>query len=214
MTESEKRAMRRASCRRCGAAPPCHVHRIIPGSRGGIYVQGNVEPRCPSCHDLEHGGNGTAPFIGAAREAGKVGGRNGSTAEKVQRLTEANARLSPERRSEIGIAGARARQQQHPGLSQQIGLKSWPTLVAARAKLSPEWRNAVARKGALALNQRLTPEQRSERARKAGRIGGRTGPHDHKSRHAKTLNHTRWHAARGIVNPACVMCCPGNEARL
>jgi len=39
------------------------------GCHPQLYVEGNVVPRCTPCHDLEHGGNGRIPFIGAASHA-------------------------------------------------------------------------------------------------------------------------------------------------
>lgn len=78
LTREEKAAMRALPCGRCGKAPPfpqwggqrCHVHRVVPGWKGGLYTKENATPRCPGCHDIEHGGDGSAPLLGHIRPAG------------------------------------------------------------------------------------------------------------------------------------------------
>jgi len=40
-------------CVVCGWDGPCDIHRIVPGSKGGRYVRGNVEIICPNCHRLK-----------------------------------------------------------------------------------------------------------------------------------------------------------------
>ncbi len=83
LSSREKDVIRHSACGQCKAEPiiengeHCHPHRIIHGADGGLYTAANTVSRCPSCHDIEHGGDGTAPFIGAAREAGLIGGRKG-----------------------------------------------------------------------------------------------------------------------------------------
>jgi len=73
LTRAEKEIIRRSPCGVCGAIPIlekgelCEPHRIVHGCNGGLYTRDNAVPRCPSCHDVEHGGDGTAPFVGAAR---------------------------------------------------------------------------------------------------------------------------------------------------
>ena len=98
LTRAEKIAIRKAPCGECGAKPiivngeQCYPHRIIHRADGGEYTIDNVVPRCPSCHDVEHGGDGTAPFIGACRTGGLIGGRNAAIA-KVQRRPAVHAKL-------------------------------------------------------------------------------------------------------------------------
>ena len=56
LSEAEKDALRDSPCVLCLAVPPlpdgsrCHVHRIIRGRDGGKYVRDNVVALCPSCH--------------------------------------------------------------------------------------------------------------------------------------------------------------------
>lgn len=44
------------------------------------------------------------------------------------------------------------------------------------AKYGPDWRNQVNKKISQTFNERYTPEQRAEMARRAGRIGGQKSP--------------------------------------
>ena len=41
-------------CKKCGWLGPCDIHRIIPRTSGGRYVEENIELICPNCHRLEH----------------------------------------------------------------------------------------------------------------------------------------------------------------
>ncbi len=44
-------------CQLCGYAKMrSHVHRLIPGSQGGQYVDGNMVALCSRCHDEVHAG--------------------------------------------------------------------------------------------------------------------------------------------------------------
>lgn len=58
--------MSAGSCERCGAERShLHRHRIIPGSEGGEYVEGNIALICANCHEDEH----RSPFGQAVRAA-------------------------------------------------------------------------------------------------------------------------------------------------
>ena len=41
-------------CGNCGATSKLHVHHIVPLSRGGTNVLGNLRTLCDSCHKLLH----------------------------------------------------------------------------------------------------------------------------------------------------------------
>lgn len=46
-------------CHVCGASPDClsdlHMHRVIPGTHGGMYVEDNVVVLCSGCHPKMEG---------------------------------------------------------------------------------------------------------------------------------------------------------------
>jgi hypothetical protein len=44
-----------SNCEKCAWFGCCHRHRILPGSKGGRYVRGNVLSLCPNCHAAIHG---------------------------------------------------------------------------------------------------------------------------------------------------------------
>lgn len=134
LTASQKEAIRNMPCGNCGGVPPfpdgnrCHPHRVIPGSEGGQYTKANTVPRCPRCHDVEHGGEGAAPFTGASREGGfalhrtvdpkklrqwcRKGGRR---AREAMRKKYSPAALSAVRRR-AGYLGALAAHAKHGNL--------------------------------------------------------------------------------------------------
>jgi general stress protein YciG len=259
MTRREKDSIRAMPCGTCGAEPPfhdgsrCHPHRIIPGSLGGQYVIDNVVPRCSACHDIEHGGTGVAPFIGAARRAGRARQAQLTPAERSEfgrRYGAANLRKhhDPETQSRRGTKGGPIRQaaltaQEKSAFGRANGRKGW---LAMQNKVTPAERLAISSKGGRRAHQlhprlasengrkggrrvrelhpglarenglraqalypnlardtcrarmaRMTPEQRSAGARKAGSVGG------------PIRAHNRWHIARGIVNPKCRLCVGG-----
>ncbi|KKL47504.1 hypothetical protein LCGC14_2334880 [marine sediment metagenome] len=125
LSSREKDVIRHSVCGQCKAEPiieneeHCHPHRIIHGADGGLYTAANTVPRCPSCHDIEHGGDGTAPFIGAAREAGLKGNpkmwndevkeRHRTATKKAMNCPEVRARhlvalALPERKARISAS--------------------------------------------------------------------------------------------------------------
>lgn len=139
MTRREKDVIRSMPCGRCGARPPfadgtrCQPHRLVPGSAGGKYVVGNVEPRCASCHDIEHGGTGAAPLIGAASDGGRKGGRASGESKRRNGLTPAalaharsaldvaRASISREQHSANSRKGAHRTHELHPDLAREVG---------------------------------------------------------------------------------------------
>lgn len=182
----DKRAIRNLPCGRCGGVPPfadgsrCHPHRLVPGCEGGEYTEGNVVPRCPSCHDIEHGGDGTAPFIGAAKIGGAIGGKIGG-----RRVHEVYPEMARANGIKYGPAGGRRRQELYPGLSQEngrkYGAKGGHRVHELHPNLAHEWAQRVQElyPGQGAENLRLYREQHPEACREAGRKGGlisRGGP--------------------------------------
>lgn len=201
LTRHELHEIRNSACGRCGSTPPlpdgsrCHPHRIVPGSEGGQYVEGNVVPRCPSCHDLEHGGDGTAPFIGAAQE----GGRKGAFAlhDKYPDLARATARRLHQVYPNLARDTAIRTHQRHPELGRELGRKHGPkggansfgkdherARAAARRchELHPDLARDLGRKyGPVTVARRLaagldafglTHEQSVEAGHKGGLVGG------------------------------------------
>lgn len=101
LTRRDKEIIRNSPCHSCGTAPPfangtrCQPHRIPPRHKGGRYIEGNVIPLCPSCHDIAHGGTGRAPLIGAARLGGLIGGPMGGFATMTLEKHREIGRLVP-----------------------------------------------------------------------------------------------------------------------
>jgi hypothetical protein len=83
--------------------------------------------------------------------------------------------------------------------------------LAAQAKLTPEEKKE--RGLNLARNESLEAKRRgglhvpTEAARAGGRNGSRAGKRIGGQRSALMNNHERWHIRRGIFQPACVLCC-------
>lgn len=172
LSEQEKEQIRNSPCGRCGAVPPygygprgrngerqpirSHPHRLVPGYEGGKYERGNVVPRCPKCHVLDHKERGdTIGFIEAATLA-----------------------LPPERRAEVGRKGARAlwdgmtgdqkrafvarRQESIPREATLRGAKAGGL---ARHALSDKRKREIALKLSMAARKRwagYSPERRAE----------------------------------------------------
>ncbi len=203
LTGKEKETIRNSFCWRCGAVPPfadgsrCHPHRIIPGCDGGEYVVGNVVPRCPPCHDIEHGGTGNPPLIGAASialpqhrrvEVGRKGARalwDSMTPTQRKKFVKARRsgfeKMTPARRSEISRMGGRARAE----------------------KLSPKRLKEIAQ---LAKVSR-TPEERRRTMLKAQPWLYITT--EHQSAAGIKGTHVRWHIRRGIISQTCTLCTQG-----
>ena len=58
--------MAAGQCEKCGThRSHLHRHRILPGSKGGLYVEGNIELICANCHEDQH----NSPFGQAERAA-------------------------------------------------------------------------------------------------------------------------------------------------
>ncbi len=46
-----RKQLRKPACELCGYnKAPCDIHRIVPGAKGGKYVEDNVITLCPNCH--------------------------------------------------------------------------------------------------------------------------------------------------------------------
>ncbi len=51
--QTEKKILRANHCSKSGwNKDASDIHRIIPSSQGGLYVEGNVVVLCPNCHRL------------------------------------------------------------------------------------------------------------------------------------------------------------------
>jgi len=198
LSKKELNQIRSSACVGCGRTPPfadnerCHAHRIISGKEGGEYVRGNVEARCPACHDIEHGGDGYAPFIGAASFGGRKGGLISGPKTGAKNLIKARAALT---RDILRRAGANSCRNLTPELR---AAKSRAARKARAENLE------TARASARYMNAVLTIEQR--------RKGARNQPLEAKARASHngmlSVNHARWHVKRGIVNPRCRRCDP------
>jgi hypothetical protein len=200
LTRIEKEAIRNSPCGGCGAAPPfqqwggarCHPHRIKPGSKGGQYTKRNTTPRCPRCHDLEHGGSGTEPFSGCLIERARLGGRR--AAEK----RGSGWHHSSTTRRKIGE-------------SQRGNVKS----IAHREKLrsaatgkSPSMQTRV--KLSIALRGRTKSSQTRARMRR----WAKTRPGRESKRCAALIgNHVKWHTQRGVYSSACTYCKADKDGR-
>ncbi len=166
-----KQRIRTSPCGMCGAIPiiengeRCHPHCIIPRCDGGQYVEGNVVPRCPSCHDVEHGGDGTAPFIGAARAAGRKGGRTSA----IKRTVKEKSRYARIAGLKGGPIGGRARmakltaQEKH-----EWAVKGSLAAKAALLKMDPKERYRLRRRAGNASMAKRNAKQRSALARLGG----------------------------------------------
>src|SRR5437764_12258065 len=52
--DKEIQEMSKQPCSKCGWNESyCDRHRVIPHTKGGRYVKGNVVPLCPNCHRVE-----------------------------------------------------------------------------------------------------------------------------------------------------------------
>lgn len=200
LTRWKLRAIRNSPCGQCKAIPilengeRCHPHRIIHGADGGKYTVDNVVPRCPSCHDIEHGGNGEAPFIGAARMGGCLGGKY------LKALYPNLARDT-----------MRHTNKKYPGLARKASHIS-------RAVRTPEQRRKYARMGWLAGGQKAvqaslatrTLEQRYEYARMGGLAAAKNSTAEQRRARACIASrygvHSRWHTTRGVYNANCSLC--------
>jgi len=151
LTHAEKDAVRNAPCGVCHTVPP-----FADGSRchphrlvpSRGYLVGNVVPRCPSCHAAESQPN-VRRLVMSARRGGLHGGF---------------VSMSREKRAEVARLG---------------GLKSIRRGGGWRRAhdLHPDMAREAGRKGALALNAKLTPAQmaakmeRMRAARRARQLG-------------------------------------------
>ncbi len=148
---SEKEAIRNSPCGQCEAIPilengeRCHPHRIVHGADGGQYTEDNVVPRCYSCHDVEHGGDGTAPFLGACREGGLNRMAKLSSAERSAYTRRIRAQRDPERLRERASNICR--------------------------NMTPSQLKERSRKSTASLLSNSTPEERSARSQKGGLTG-------------------------------------------
>jgi hypothetical protein len=178
MTTALKRRIRGLPCDECGAPPPNHCHRVVPGCEGGQYVDGNVRPLCVACHDKAHGGDGSRSFFMAQLDAAKKGARKGGL--RTHELHPNQARengLKGGRKG--GLKGGRRVHELYPNLARENGLK----LVASGAS------SAGGRKGSRRLHE-LYPGSAKTWLSRAGAAGG----------------HARWHVLREITNPNCQLC--------
>lgn len=217
-------AIRNAPCGRCGAVPPftdgsrCHPHRVVPGSAGGQYIAGNAVPRCPSCHDIEHGGEGTSPFIGAARVGGRAGGRRRQELhpDLSREIAIRTHKLYPTMAREAGLRA----HELHPGLASETMRRThekYPELrhntgggggMKRFCKLNPEWAKENGRKNMLRLHESrpdLFVTIGREHGSRMGRRSHELNP-EHAAQAARKGNHVRWHEKRRIRRPDCVFC--------
>jgi general stress protein YciG len=131
-----------------------HVHHRIKVSDGGTNDPANLYICSPWFHDVVwHGGSGG--FIELAAEGGKASAKS----------------LTPEQRSEHGRKGAEvshAEKDENGKSKHAINMGK-----ASAASRTPEQKREYGSKGAKAANASMSPEQRKERGKKAGREGGK-----------------------------------------
>lgn len=208
LSHAEKEVIRNSPCGRCKRKPPfpdgsrCQPHRIIPGQQGGKYTKKNTVPRCNECHDIEHGGTGEAPFIGAATLGGKKGGKiGGKRVWELHRdhMLEVSRAANLKGASKGGAAG---------GIK-----KAW--------ERHPERMRAAAQLGIKHLHEWYPAEVKAEWSRAGGKAGGTKTAEIHRNngwarqkefgfaRHGKKASAHGLHVRRGVVDPSCEYCCRG-----
>jgi hypothetical protein len=165
----------------------------VPGNEGGKYVEGNVRPLCPSCHDVAHGGDGSNPWFRAQSKAGRVA-----------------RELHPGMASRAGRKGARRLRELHS----EGEMRAWRQKGARRAnELHPDLAKQAGRRvhelhpDLASENMRRVNARYPDMAREAGRKGARR-LHELYPKMAHGA-HARWHVNRGIVNPDCALCRDG-----
>ncbi len=221
MTEAEKRLIRRLPCSQCGAIPPfadgslCQPHRLLPGSQGGEYVADNVVPLCAACHDRVHGGNGEAPFLGAARQGGLKAVPfllrwKHDHPDKVKEHARKNLRHLRKKNPHHSRDTLLRTRQKYPDLSVRAGRIGGRRTAALHPdhinhlrrfhETNPDFSSKIMRE----LNKRYP-----DLASKAGKLGGRKGG----PKGGRIGMHRRWHVNRGIINPACPICVASLAAR-
>lgn len=195
LTRREKETIRNSPCGRCGKRPPfsdgsrCHPHRIIPGCVGGRYTKENTTPRCPECHDIEHGGTGEAPFIGAAHQRGvdrmRRLGPKGRRALARAASRAACEKITTEQRQKWGRLSGRVRRLRRPKLRKvresKIARRRRAQMAALRLhEVRPTLRYRLGQMQVLRLRGN----------RKQGQLAA----------------HVRWHQKRGVRAPGCLLC--------
>lgn len=227
LTHAEKNQIRNSRCGQCGEKPPftdgsrCQPHRIVPGHQGGKYTRENTVSRCNKCHDIEHGGTGEAPFIGAARIGGKTGAkilheRHPDLASKTMKQTNANtppevrkARSKKARAHALQLnpdmcsRGGRRMHELHPGLQSKTARRVkelHPNLIhEIHARHPTLWKERmrqtwIERRDVMVCASKNARKRMAELHPDACRRG------------ALSACHNRWHIARGIVKLGCALC--------
>lgn len=181
MTRAEKDVIRAKPCSLCLAVPPfsdgsrCHVHRIIRGKDGGLYVEGNTIPLCPPCHRaIDRVACITGSYLGG-RNGGPKGGRIGG--RRVEQLHPGHhvrrGRLChqrhPEHARRAGSAGGRRVHELHPEHLRDAGRRGGrqsgrKNMLTFHASLTTERRSEILRGAAQARAERkqqhgLTPAE-------------------------------------------------------
>lgn len=200
LTFSQKNAIRDSACRLCLALPPfpdgsrCHVHRIIRGRDGGLYVADNVLPLCPPCHaavdrmvviaatyrGIAARKKRTAEFGFTDKELLRhrqfaAGGSRGAVKGYAKGLGAWRAGLTDEQFLEHQHATTRKAvewQQRHPELHAAIGRKGAQRAAELHGTLGKRAGHLGGK--ASRLNERMTPEEHSRNSRKGGKLGGHT----------------------------------------
>lgn len=188
LSVAELDAIRNMPCGNCGAVPlfddgsRCHPHRIIPGSKGGQYVEGNVVSRCPPCRDAEHGGNRLGLIL-LSRERRAAAGRRGGAAGRGR---------APWNKGKRGIYSAETRRKISAAKKGQPSHRKG-------ARHSPESR---AKMSTSKLGQ--VPWNKGKRGVYSPEALAAMGA----SREGKPCRgmHVRWHVKRGVVNADCPFC--------
>jgi hypothetical protein len=164
---------------------------------------------------LGAGGRKTAERLGpeGLSARGRVGLRaavsRGTPEERTAAMRKFNASLTPEERSE---KSRKAQMKVSPEQRAERSRKSGIASAAATAAMTPEERSARAHKAgaaSAAYTASLSPKERLEKYRKAA---ASISPEAKEARSATgrkimtAVAHNRWHVARGVVNPNCLLC--------